>query len=141
MKDADYEKLNNIFDIDSVRPKTTEVKVVQEPLPQIEEKDSDFDLARKTLRGLINKNEEVLDNIISLAKSSETPRTFEVAGQLLKTQSEMAKDLMELHKQKKDIEKEEPKKIGTQNNVVFAGSTADIMKLINGEQPKIIDAN
>ena len=84
---------------------------------------------------------DVLENIISLAKSSETPRTFEVAGQLLKTQSEMAKDLMELHKQKKDIEKEEPKKIGTQNNVVFAGSTAEIMKLLNGEQPKIIDAN
>ena len=95
MKDADYEKLNNIFDIDSVRPKTTQVEVVQEPLTQLEEKDSDFDLARKTLRGLISKNEEVLDNIISLAKSSETPRTFEVAGQLLKTQSEMAKDLME----------------------------------------------
>lgn len=141
MKDTDFQKLNNIFDIESAKPKTTELKVVEEPLSDENQKDNDFDLARKTLRGLINKNEEVLDNIISLAKSSETPRTFEVAGQLLKTQSEIAKDLMELHKQKKDIEKEEPKKIGTQNNVVFAGSTAEIMKLLNGEQPKIIDAS
>jgi len=141
MKDIDIEKLNNVFDIETVRPKPTETVVVESPLPQGEEKDDDFELARRTLRGLITKNEDVLENIISLAKSSETPRTFEVAGQLLKTQSEMAKDLMELHKQKKDIEKEEPKKIGTQNNVVFAGSTAEIMKLLNGEQPKIIDAN
>lgn len=141
MKDAEFEKLNNVFNIESAKPITTEHPVVNEPLSDVEDKDNDFDLARKTLRGLISKNEEVLDNIISLAKSSETPRTFEVAGQLLKTQSEMAKDLMELHKQKKDIEKEEPKKIGTQNNVVFAGSTAEIMKLLNGENPKIIDAN
>ena len=141
MKDAEFEKLNNVFNIESAKPITTEHPVVNEPLSDVKDKDNDFDLARKTLRGLISKNEEVLDNIISLAKSSETPRTFEVAGQLLKTQSEMAKDLMELHKQKKDIEKEEPKKIGTQNNVVFAGSTAEIMKLLNGENPKIIDAN
>ena len=141
MKDAEFEKLNNVFDIESAKPITTELTVAEEPLSDVEEKETDFDLARKTLRGLISKNEEVLDNIISLAKSSETPRTFEVAGQLLKTQSEMAKDLMELHKQKKDIDKEEPKKIGTQNNVVFAGSTAEIMKLLNGENPKIIDAN
>lgn len=132
-----FESLDQVFNtIPTVSP-VEKVDLIKE---NINQEDNDFELARSTLRNLISKNEDVIDNIISLAKSSETPRTFEVAGQLLKTQSEMAKDLMELHKQKKDIEKEEPKKIGTQNNVVFAGSTADIMKLLNGENPKIIDA-
>lgn len=132
-----FESLDQVFNtIPTIKP-VEKIGSVEE---SIKEEDNDFELARSTLRNLISKNEDVIDNIISLAKSSETPRTFEVAGQLLKTQSEMAKDLMELHKQKKDIEKDEPKKIGTQNNVLFAGSTADIMKLLNGEKPKIIDA-
>lgn len=132
-----FESLDQVFNtIPTIKP-VEKISSIEE---SIKEEDNDFELARSTLRNLISKNEDVIDNIISLAKSSETPRTFEVAGQLLKTQSEMAKDLMELHKQKKDIEKDEPKKIGTQNNVLFAGSTADIMKLLNGEKPKIIDA-
>ena len=68
-----------------------------------DKKESDFDLARDTLRDLILKNNVVIDEIISIARSSETARPFEVAGQLLKTQSEIAKDLMDLHKQKSDI--------------------------------------
>lgn len=104
-----------------------------------DKKESDFDLARDTLRDLILKNNMVIDEIISIARSSETARPFEVAGQLLKTQSEIAKDLMDLHKQKKDIEKD-TNTIKQTNNIVFAGSTSDLMKLIN--QPnKVIDVD
>ena len=131
------EKLNQLFNIETFEQKPIEIKKIEET--NADKKESDFDLARDTLRDLIAKNNAVIDDIVSLARSSETARPFEVAGQLLKTQSEIAKGLVDLHKQKKDIDQDEPGKIETQNNIVFAGSTSDLMKMISGERAKIID--
>lgn len=131
-------KLNEIFNIEKVESQTFELEKIKESSE--DKKESDFELARDTLRDLINKNNAVIDDIISLARSSETARPFEVAGQLLKTQTDIAKGLVDLHKQKKDIEADEPNKIETQNNIVFAGSTSDLMKMISAEKAKVIDA-
>lgn len=131
------EKLNQLFNIETFEQKHDEIIKIEET--NADKKESDFDLARDTLRDLIAKNNAVIDDIVNLARSSETARPFEVAGQLLKTQSEIAKGLVDLHKQKKDIDQDEPGKIETQNNIVFAGSTSDLMKMISGERAKIID--
>jgi len=131
------EKLNQLFNIETFEQKPIEIKKIEDTSD--DKKESDFDLARDTLRDLIAKNNAVIDDIVSLARSSETARPFEVAGQLLKTQSEIAKGLVDLHKQKKDIEKDEQEKIQTQNNIVFAGSTSDLMKMISSERAKTID--
>jgi hypothetical protein len=131
------EKLNQLFNMETFEQKPIEIKKIEDT--NADKKESDFDLARDTLRDLIAKNNAVIDDIVSLARSSETARPFEVAGQLLKTQSEIAKGLVDLHKQKKDIDQDEPGKIETQNNIVFAGSTSDLMKMISGERAKIID--
>ena len=46
-----------------------------------------------------------------------------------------------LAKIKKDVDGESDiQKIQTQNNIVFAGSTADLMKMISAERAKIIDS-
>ena len=131
------DKLNQLFNIETFEKPVAEIKKIEET--SADKKESDFDLARDTLRDLIAKNNAVIDDIVSLARSSETARPFEVAGQLLKTQSEIAKGLVDLHKQKKDIEHDEPEKIQTQNNIVFAGSTSDLMKMISSERAKVID--
>lgn len=131
------DKLNQLFNIETFEKPAVEIKKIEET--SADKKESDFDLARDTLRDLIAKNNAVIDDIVSLARSSETARPFEVAGQLLKTQSEIAKGLVDLHKQKKDIEQNEPEKIQTQNNIVFAGSTSDLMKMISSERAKVID--
>ena len=136
--------LDKLFDLEPQQP-----VVAGQPLVSLlpaeqtteEEKNDDYQLARSTLRDLIGKNGAVLTDLVDLARSSEHPRAYEVAGQLIKAQSEIAKDLLGLHKQKKDIEgKEASKSIKTQNNIVFAGSTSDLMKMINGDKTKIIDA-
>ena len=133
-----FDKLNQLFKVEEIKNETFELEKIKETSE--DKKDSDFDLARDTLRDLILKNNAVIDDIVSLARSSETARPFEVAGQLLKTQSEIAKGLVDLHKQKKDIEQDDPDKIQTQNNIVFAGSTSDLMKMISSERSKTINA-
>jgi hypothetical protein len=136
MKEFDT-RLNELFNITPINQKSFEVEKIEETNP--DKKESDFDLARDTMRDLIAKNNAVLDDIISLARSSETARPFEVAGQLLKTQSEIAKGLVDLHKQKKDIDVDQPESIKTQNNIVFAGSTSELMKMISAEKAKTIN--
>lgn len=135
----------NLSELFNLAPPVEELKTEQIlPVVQnsVEKKDDDFDLARDTLRNLVMKNEGVLDDLIDLARNSESPRAFEVVGQLVKTQSDIAKGLMDLHKQKKDIEEVsgDSHNIKTQNNIVFAGSTSDLMKLISAERSKVIDA-
>lgn len=128
------ENLNKIFDLDPVQAGELEV---QKPDLQ---KEDDFDLARDTLRNLIHKNDAVLSELVQIARNSEHPRAFEVVGQLVKTQSDIAKDLMGLHKQKKEILGDEvAQNIKQQNNIVFAGSTSDLMKLISSQRAKTIE--
>jgi len=134
-----FDKLNDIFNVGDVKPQDYSVQKIEESNP--DKKESDFDLARETLRDLIAKNNTVLDDIISIARSSESARSFEVAGQLIKAQSEIAKDLMTLHKQKKEVSGEsQDQKIQQQNNIVFAGSTADLMKMISAQKAKTVDS-
>lgn len=127
------DKLNEVFNI--------EPKQEQQVLREVQ--DDDYDLARATLREVITQGRTALDDVISLARSSEHPRSYEVAGQIMKTMSDVAKDLLTLKKQK--LELETPKggaqnpQIAQQNNIVFAGSTEDLIKMINQQQLKTID--
>lgn len=130
----------NLSEIFNLTPDITSPSLPVESNP-LQKKENDFDLARETLRNLVFKNEGVLDDLIHLARHSESPRAYEVVGQLVKTQSEIAKGLMDIHKQKKDIEKDSSvDHITTQNNIVFAGSTSDLLKMISAERSKTIDA-
>jgi len=106
--------------------------------------DDDFDQARLALKQMIMKGQSAVEDISNIAKQSDNPRAYEVTGELIKTVAETAKDLLQLQKQKKELEgvkKEDPKQIGTQNNIVFAGSTNDLLKLLNKENEKIINGD
>jgi hypothetical protein len=143
------ENLRNIFDIEPVKQTTAIVPVIEETL--IDDAEDDYILARRTMRNIIQKSERTLDDVLDLARSNEHPRTYEVAGQLIKTMSEVSKDLLTLHEQRKAIRKpieNDPAHrtdIAQQNNIVFAGSTDELLKMLNqknvieNEPAKIID--
>ena len=125
-------KLNDVFNID------TQVELPTITSPH-QDQESDFDLARNTLRNLIYKNEDAISELLHISKHSEHPRAYEVVGQLVKAQSDIAKELLNLHKTKKDINQDSPENIKTQNNILFAGSTSDLMKMISAQKAKTID--
>jgi hypothetical protein len=133
-------KLDSIF---NVAP-AAEAKLPAIPAPARErDQEDDYQLARSMMRKLIYKGEDALDDAVELAKNSEHPRAYEVAGQMIKTMSDVAKDLLNLQKQAKDLsrkEEEEVKQIGTQNNIVFAGSTQDLIKMLKDDDANTIDA-
>jgi hypothetical protein len=134
-------ELDKLFDIEPVVSENNVPSIVPETSKNIDQED-DYQLARSTLRNLIYKSENTLDDMIELAKNSEHPRTYEVAGQLIKTVSDVAKDLIELQKKVKDLKDGDPvsAKNVTNNNVVFAGSTADLFKMLkNKDDGKTIE--
>ena len=91
---------------------------------------SDYDYSRETYYDLIEKGREGLEDMIHVARESEHPRAYEVASTLIKTMVEANKELLDVHKQKKDLEKEEyqgPTK-AVQNNTVFVGSTKELQQ-------------
>ena len=131
------ENLNALFNIEP----TQTTALVLPSSNREDDKDDDYQLARQTLRKLIIKGEDTLDEMINLAKNSEHPRTYEVAGQLIKTMSDVAKDLLSLQKQIKDIDapSKNQGQIGNQTNNVFVGSTDELLKLLKKEDGKTIE--
>jgi hypothetical protein len=140
------EKLDDLFNIDpmTVDQTTGEILAISDAVNKTKEMDQedDYQLARQTMRKLLVKGESTLDELIALSKNSEHPRTYEVAGQFMKTMSDVSKDLLGLQKQVKDLKTDDPVKIGTQNNVVFNGTTAELFKMLKAgpaEDGKIIE--
>lgn len=134
-------ELDKLFDIES-QPIAENLPVIAPETGKNIDQEDDYQLARSTLRNLIYKSENTLDDMIELAKNSEHPRTYEVAGQLIKTVSDVAKDLIELQKKVKDLKDGDPvsAKNVTNNNVVFAGSTAELFKMLkNKDDGKTIE--
>jgi hypothetical protein len=123
-----FDNLNDKFNVTKIEDETT--VIVPVPL------EDDAAHARETLRNLIDKGNEAIDGILHIAKNSDHPRAYEVAGQLIKTVSDTAKDLLEVQKRKKDLEKEDKPKIQTQNNL-FVGSTHELLKAMKQAQEPI----
>lgn len=92
---------------------------------------ADYREVRSNLKDLINTGQNAIDGIISVASDSDSPRAYEVAGQMIKTVAEMNKDLIDMHNKMKIIKKEETNVNNTTHNSIYVGSTSDLQDLIN----------
>jgi len=130
MKKPIEEKLNDIFDI---VPKENQEIIVKETIDISENYtiEDDYEYARKNLRILIDNGKDAMDNLTFLAKEGESPRAYEVIGQLIKTLAETNKDLLNLAKTKKDIQQEKEEKTSHVTNALFVGSTTELQKLLS----------
>ena len=62
-----------------------------------EEKDTDFRYARENMYHIIERGRDAMEELLEIAKAEESPRAFEVFGQLLKNMTDTQEKLMELH--------------------------------------------
>ena len=118
------------------KPKKEIVKVEKvKPPVNGEDEDTDFQYARENLYNLIERGQDGLEELLEIAKQSEHPRAFEVVGQMIDKLTTTNKELLTLHKTKKDIKTE---KGGPTNvtNALFVGSTAELQKMLKGKKVK-----
>jgi len=140
MKKTVDDKLNDIFDVQGKIVEQALVPVVEQPkqevisgTPNDESIDADYEYARQNLKLFIEQGKVAMENIIFLAKEGESPRAYEVVGQLIKTLSDTNKDLLDLGKKVKELKsKKDDTQQPTQHvtNALFVGSTAELQKLI-----------
>ena len=133
------DKLNEVLGIAEEVPYENSLEVAKKTSTEItvpEDKDPeiDFETGRKNLYNLLDKGNEAIDGILNLAKEGEHPRAYEVAGQLIKTVSEVSQDLLNLQDKLKKV-KEMPDK-GPKNvtNALFVGSTTELQKMLKGKK-------
>ena len=100
-----------------------------------DEVQDDYEYARGNLYLLVDKGQEAVNGALDLAMSSDHPRAYEVAGQLIKHVGDVADKLMQLQKDKKAVKEETTKKVVT-NNSLFVGSTADLQKMLKEASKK-----
>jgi hypothetical protein len=101
---------------------------------------TDYDYSRQTYYDLIEKGRESLEMMIEVARESEHPRAYEVLSGMIKNISDVNDKLMDLNKKQKDMNKnEEPKQVGNQTTNNLYLTTADLQKMMNSEDEKLID--
>ena len=126
--------LNVEFNQKERKPTDMVVKVDALPVSKERlEKDlgHDYRRVRNNLQDLIETGQDAVDGILNVARDSDSPRAFEVAGQMIKTLADMNKDLIDLHNKMKVINKEETTINHNTNNSIYVGSTSDLQDLIN----------
>ena len=116
-----------------------EVVEQKETLPAISDEHGDemirdLELARSNIQNIIQQGDSSLQDMIDLAKQSESPRAFEVAATLMKTLLDANRDFIDVSTKKKDYKKEmsQSPESGqtnvTNNNLIL--STTDLLKML-----------
>ena len=90
----------------------------------------DYEYARGNMIAVIEKGQEALSGILDVAGMSQHPRSYEVVATVVKAVADANKDLLELAKKRKDLEKVDNGGPQTVNNNLYLGSTADLLKLL-----------
>lgn len=125
------DELSKVFDVE---PTPKQEVVYEKPEEKNKDVEDDFEETRKNLRVLLLQGQDALMGALEVAKQSEHPRAFEVVGDLVKKMADVNQQLLDIHKQKQNLEKKDESKSPTKqvtNNSIFVGSTDELNKLIN----------
>ena len=90
----------------------------------------DYETSRAQLHSLVMKGQEAVDGILDVARASDHPRAYEVAGQLIKHVADTTDKLIDLQTKMKELDKEDKKGPTSVTNAMFVGSTSDLQKML-----------
>jgi hypothetical protein len=131
--------LDNVLGI--AEPESMAVKDITPPKPVLvpetklndEDIDNDYKYQRENFYNLIERGQDAIDGILDLARESEHPRTYEVAGNLIKQVAEVTEKLGDLQgkmKKLKEVPNSAPQNV---TNALFVGSTSELQKMLKGK--------
>ena len=121
------QKLDELLEITEKVPVKKETKVIVPRPKDDEDVSADYKYSRENFYNLVERGQDAIDGILELAKESEHPRTYEVAGQLIKNVGEVTEKLLDLQRKLKEVPNSAPKNV---TNALFVGSTAELQKMI-----------
>ena len=131
------ERIDELLDIQG------EIVEVEKRLPTLakgnytkqEEQSSDYKYSREVFYGLVERGQDAIEGILDIARESEHPRVYEVAGQLIKTVGETTEKLIDLQAKVKELDKDDSMPDKVQNNL-FVGSSTELQRLLKDHAQK-----
>ena len=130
--------LDEILDIEETTGELLEEKpkdiIVRDDT--LDDVDSDYKFQRENFYNLIERGQDAIDGILEVARQSDHPRSYEVAGNLISQVAEVTEKLSRLQssmKRLKEVPNNAPKNV---TNALYVGSTAELQKLLKGGDKK-----
>ena len=132
MKDSRLRIDKELGVIDKIVPKIIpdNSKIVPYQAESGDDIEKDYEYQRENFYNLVEKGSSAIDGILELAKESEHPRTYEVAGNLIKQVAEVTEklgDLQEKMRKLKEVPSNAPKSV---TNALFVGSTKELQTML-----------
>ena len=126
------------LDLEPIVDEPKPVQAVVEVDDTAGQSERDLKYSRENLYHLIERGRDALDGILDLANQSQSPRAYEVAGQIIKVVSDTNRDLVDLQKKAKDLFAEDGLKTGNVTNNLFVGNTSELTKLMGGNARDVV---
>jgi len=102
----------------------------------LDDVDTDYKYQRENFYNLIERGQDAIDGILEVAKQSDHPRSYEVAGNLISQVADITEKLGKLQasmKRLKEVPNNAPKNV---TNALYVGSTAELQKLLKKDKEK-----
>ena len=120
--------------VELAKSEPVQKKVIPRPKENNEDLENDYKYQRENFYNLVEKCTDAIEGILEIARESEHPRTYEVAGNLIKQVAEVTEklgDLQEKMKKLKEVPNNAPKSV---TNALYVGSTAELQKMLQGKK-------
>jgi len=131
--------LDEILDIEETTAELVEAKPSTLTIKRdktLDDVDSDYKYQRENFYNLIERGQDAIDGILEVAKQSDHPRSYEVAGNLISQVADITEKLGKLQasmKRLKEVPNNAPKNV---TNALYVGSTAELQKLLKKDKEK-----
>ena len=136
--DKNMEKIFDVTPVEPVEPSKPLVPAEIVPLEKIDLKqdlEDSYEQTKSNLQDLIEGGKDALDELRQIASAGQHPRAFEVYATLLKNMVDANKELLNVQKQMRDMDKNAKKDGDTKiDKAIFVGSTAELSKLLKGKE-------
>ena len=119
--------------VELAKSEPVQKKVIPRP-KENDDIENDYKYQRENFYNLVEKGTDAIEGILEIARESEHPRTYEVAGNLIKQVAEVTEklgDLQEKMKKLKEVPNNAPKSV---TNALYVGSTAELQKMLKGKK-------
>jgi hypothetical protein len=125
--------LDEVLGISGVVEKATSVvssPVIPKTKLNTEDIDNDYIYQRENLYTLVERGQDAIVGILDIARESDQPRAYEVAGNLIKNVADVTDKLMILQEKMKKVKEESHTGPKSVTNALYVGSTAELQKLL-----------
>ena len=89
--------------VELAKSEPVQKKVIPRPKEDNEDLEIDYKYQRENFYNLVEKGTDAIEGILEIARESEHPRTYEVAGNLIKQVAEVTEKLGDLQEKMKKL--------------------------------------